>query len=733
MGRLAGGLAGAEFGATAGVLAGGAALSAGLSGALSLAIPVIGTIVGALIGSKVFKTSVGIQGQGIQAGPQSLASIRNQGFQGQTYADVETKKRVFGIAYSTRQSTVTGALDADLSRTFTQIFSNAGDALISASSILNKDLSVITGKVDSFVVNLGKLNLQGLNTEDQQKLFENVVGAELDRLVTEVYPEILAFIKVGEGAGTTLARMTYGIESANMALQILGIQAIKYTDILNKQGDVGGEIVRQSILAVETQDLIKRVIENADGTAQDIVDLYTQLDTLRDTLVNLGVSQNFLNERVLIAAGGTEAFSDSISKFYDKFISEGVKTSIETAKATAAFTSLGVAVPKTREEFVTLFQSLTTRAPESAAALLKVIDSIDTLYTVSEGADKVGQEREGLQRKFDELTMSTSAFTKKWQEVDITKIDVTNRALQRQIWAQENLNTVAKTYASRLEDTTKMLKSQITTLTDYKSALLSSDKTTLTTTEQYARAKGDLDTLQAIISKTAVTPEEVEARNTAISRLTSATDKFLGLSRQLYASGAQYNVDFNSVMGIIDNVNTGLDTQLTDAQRQLEEVKTSNTFLQSIDASSKSTATLLDEYLTAQGSLAIANAAATAAAATAATTTTTATTTANNAAASAAAGTAIQGTLSTDSGVYVMAPPEVQRAVAEQWQKYFSEQASLKTEIQSLNQNIAELQQVVADGAALGAAATDRNTEAIVDALDEGNTFNRFSIKAAVK
>ena len=687
------------FGAAGGML-GGAASSA----LLDFVIPGLGSLLGAVIGSKAFKTSVGIQGQGIQVGPQSLADIRSQGFQGQVYADVETKKRAFGIAYSTRQSTVTGALDADISRTFKQIFVNAGDALISASSVLDKNLSEITSKVDGFVINLGKLNLQGLDTEAQQKLFENVVGAELDRLVTEVYPEIVNFIKVGEGAGTTLARMTYGIESANNALEILGIQAIKYTDILNKQGDVGGEIVRQSILAVETQDLIKRVIENADGSAQDIVELYTQLDTLRDRLIDLGISQNFLTEKVLIAAGGTDAFSDSLEKFYDRFTTDEFKTALETSKATAVFNTLNIAVPKTREAFFTLFQTLSSTAPEAAGSLLKVIDSIDTMY---KSMDKAASERKDLQRKLDELLLSSTQL----RELDILSLDASNRALQRQIWAQQDLQTAAKALQTRLADVTKTITTQLSSLKDYRQSLMVGDKSTLTSIEQYQQAKQNLSELYRTATDKTATDE---VRNVALGKIQGASDQVLGLSRQLYASGAQYSTDQATVIGILDATSADLEARKTDAQLQLDQLEGSNTFLEKIQANTKSTADYIAEFLAAQSVYNVA---------------------ANQPGASRASFAVGTNYVPQDMTADIHRGERIIPA-ADNVTLMASNQ-EMVAEIRQLNQRIVNLEQAIVEGNMINAAATDRNTDAIVVAIESSTDttlqFNRLQKKGTIK
>ena len=52
-------------------------------------------------------------------------------------------------------------------------------------------------------------------------------------------------------------RVASSVEQASYYTDRLNVSAIKYTDILNKQGDVAAEIVRQSVLLVEGNKNIK--------------------------------------------------------------------------------------------------------------------------------------------------------------------------------------------------------------------------------------------------------------------------------------------------------------------------------------------------------------------------------------------------------------------------------------------------------------------------------------------
>ena len=575
----------------------GTAAGAAIGGEIGLALlgpggGVIGAAVGGLLTALgALKTKVNVLGQGIQAGPQTTEQIKQQGFQGSYYADVKKSSSFLGITipFTSSNSTEVAKLDDDLKRNLGLIFTNAGNAIIAGSKVLGENTTQITSKVNSFVYDLGKINLQGLSAEDQQKRLEAVVGAQIDKVVTEILPAITEFALVGEGLGTTLARVVYGVESANTALGILGIQAIKYTDILNKQGDIGGEIVRQSILATETQTLIKRVIENADGSAQDVIDLYTQLDTLRDKIVALGISQDFLTEQVLIAAGGTDKFSDSIAKLYDNFTTDAFKVQTETGKVTEVLTKYNLTLPKTRQGFYDLFKTISTTSPEAAGALLKVLDSIDALYA---NADKISDERKTLDDKLAEAALTNLQL----REREIQKIQETNRIYQRQVWAYQDVQTAAKAYQTSLANTIKTYATQITSLKDYKTSLTSGANTTLTATEQYASAKSEMESLVATIKDAKTTQAD---RDAAVGKLSGVTDRFLGLSKQLYASGAQYSVDFQTVSTTVDDVIGGLQTQKTTAELQLTTLETSEAYLEKIADSSKTTADLLREYNTA--------------------------------------------------------------------------------------------------------------------------------------
>jgi hypothetical protein len=88
-----------------------------------------------------------------------------------------------------------------------------------------------------------------------------VIGAEGDKIAQAAIPGLQDFQRVGEGYFETVVRVASGVETADAALELLGIGAIKFGDVARKQGDISTEIVRQSNAAAEIDRLRARVAE----------------------------------------------------------------------------------------------------------------------------------------------------------------------------------------------------------------------------------------------------------------------------------------------------------------------------------------------------------------------------------------------------------------------------------------------------------------------------------------
>jgi tape measure domain-containing protein len=165
--------------------------------------------------NKLFGNKVSIKGTGISGEKQSLGSIDELGFQGNYYADVVTEKKFLGITRKTTNSTVLEALDEQMAQQFGLIFRGLGDTVTAAAGALGSDLVKVGSDLDNYIVDIGKIDLNGLKGTEIQEKLAAVFGAEGDKLAQAVIGGLEPIQKVGEGYLETLVRAANQLEVVN--------------------------------------------------------------------------------------------------------------------------------------------------------------------------------------------------------------------------------------------------------------------------------------------------------------------------------------------------------------------------------------------------------------------------------------------------------------------------------------------------------------------------------------
>lgn len=335
---------------------------------ISSVLPVIGGLIRSVFSPSVFGTKRTVTGFGLSAGPQSFGSIAADGLNLQEFADIRTKRKSFGVTTSDKTRRVFTDAGDEITNEFTNIFRSIGGSILDAGDILGKNL---TDALNAVIVDIGAVNLQGLTGEALSERLSAVISAEADQIAQAVMPQLQAFQQVGEGYYQTLIRVATGVDVAESATKALGLAAIDYTAIIQKQGDVAVEIIRQSFLAVEqTQAVAGGVYEIVDafsGTSDEIVDLIRQLRDLQDSLVATGKSGADLTTFMIRGAGGADRLADGLDTFFDDFLTDQERAAELTRRASRDFAQLGVSLP------------------DSVAAYRALIDSVDTSTEAGQG------------------------------------------------------------------------------------------------------------------------------------------------------------------------------------------------------------------------------------------------------------------------------------------------------------------------------------------------------------
>lgn len=332
-------------------------LTFGLADTLTFGLfSAIGKALGGLFGTKTT-----VKGQGLFADTQKLGDIITKGFDLFEYVDVQIKKKSFGITTSKKNKTQTSAADAALENQFTLIFSGFYDSILKASTSLGANMDTVKGNLENAVIRLGKIDLQGLNGEQIQEKLEAVFGAAADSLAQQGFAGLDDFQKVGEGYYETLIRVASSVEQASYYTDRLNVSAIKYTDILNKQGDVAAEIVRQSVLLVEGNKNIKGgfydLVNTFDGTAEELSTFIVELRDLQDQLFMTGKNADYLTSSMILSAGGLDSLASGLDAYFE-MLSPAEQAAELTRRLTKEFAIFGKELPSDVKAFRNLVSSI---------------------------------------------------------------------------------------------------------------------------------------------------------------------------------------------------------------------------------------------------------------------------------------------------------------------------------------------------------------------------------------
>jgi hypothetical protein len=150
--------------------------------------------------------------------------------------------------------------------------------------------------------------------------------------------------------------------------------------------------------------------------------------------------------------GGIEGFNRATAFYLQNFYSLEEQRNAMSREFAAAVKDMGLAVPKTKEEFKALVDELTKAGRmEDAATLIGLAPLFVDLQTLKDRIKELGDastlsseelaklnkaesEKDSLQRRHLELTGQTA----KLRKLELAELEPANRALQERIWAIED-------------------------------------------------------------------------------------------------------------------------------------------------------------------------------------------------------------------------------------------------------------------------------------------------------
>jgi len=350
----------------------------------------LGKVLGSIVNA-LFGTKTSIVGQGIYGSAQPLGSIMSGGFDASYYSDIKKTKKFLGISTGSNYSTQYTAADAELERQFSLIFEGFYGAISAAAGPLGLSLGEVQSRLSGFVVNIGKIDLKGLTGAEIQEKLTAVFGAAADNLARTAVPELEQFQKVGEGYFETLVRVASSIEAVTSTISLLGT-------------------------SVEGLSISAKM---------NLFDLF----------------------------GSASDMASATGEYFALYYTKAEQASAQTAQMARVFDSLGLALPQSIAGFRALVeaQDLTTASGQSAyAALIRLAPAFADLVGAAQDAASAAaivDERLSLERRMLELQGDTAAL----RALELAQIDMSNKALQEQVWALEDQQKAADDAANAAE------------------------------------------------------------------------------------------------------------------------------------------------------------------------------------------------------------------------------------------------------------------------------------------
>jgi hypothetical protein len=392
-----------------------------------------GKVLGSILGGKVTTLDTGLT-----ADRASLGTVLAGGIKAKQYTDI---KKDGGWFRSDKTSTTSVTLDAEANAQFTKIIAGLGGSIQEAGKLLGVSGDAFSERLNSFVVDIGKISLKDLKGEDIQKQLEAVFGKLGDDMARFGIGGLEQFQEVGEGYFETLTRIASNYANLDSIMASIGATF----------GATGMESIAARERLLSLTGGIKELGEKSNAFAENFLTEAERLAPVQkyvsDQMAALGLSHVTTADQykkvVLDLANSGALATEAGAKQYAALL-DLAEAFAKTHEATKAVSRSAQDIAAERASLQDQLDQLTMSSTELLTKQRNALDEsnralFDQVQALGEQA-RVAGERAGLQDQLDQLTMSSAQLLAKQRAA----LDESNRALFDQIQAlQAHALTIA--------------------------------------------------------------------------------------------------------------------------------------------------------------------------------------------------------------------------------------------------------------------------------------------------
>jgi hypothetical protein len=467
--------------------------------------------------------------------PQTIGGILGGGINAGSYADVHKEKSSWwGLSKSSSDETKLGEVGDELKRQLTLTVGSMYNAVLDAADVLGKGGSTLEAALQSVALPFERISLMGLKGDEIEAEIQAAFSQLGDAMAQQVAADLAPFQKVGEGMFETLIRVANGVEVATFELEQFGIASIGYGDLLNKQGDVAAELVRESILAAESMAGVAGIMATLDGTASDLAETYGRLKDIQQALVAVGEDPAALNRTMVRGARGLDSLETGLSTYLNAMFTDGEKAAATAAAMSAQFERIGLVMPATNEGLRVMASGLLDGTEAGALLFGQVMALVPQFVDMTDAAKDLAEGyRDHVREALDlvnELQDGINDLRGKARQnlADAVAAVQSNLATLKaaNVTAQANLATARASMSSALQGVAQ-------SIAQASAAVLSAQ-------EQVANARAGITAgyLNALNAEASARDRLAQAQAAHVEAMRSAGDDILAMLRELAGMGS---------------------------------------------------------------------------------------------------------------------------------------------------------------------------------------------------
>lgn len=513
------------------------------------------------IGNALFSVKKSVVDSGLIATAKTLSEIDISGLDVKGYQTIETKKKKMGKT-KTSEETNLFDIEQEIKDQMSNTVLNMADAVRSAASVLGVNGDDFTSKLDGFVVDIGRISLQGLSAEQIQEQFTNIFSKMGDDMARMALPQLEKFQNVGEGYLETLVRVSSTVATVDGIFKEIGqtfnVVGIEGVDAKMKLVELAGGLQELSGLV---KDFYENFYTEAERNAITIQNLKEQFAALNIPMIDLSKESARIDFRNLV-----NSFKDTNSEVY-----------LALLKLAPAFASVTTEIDKAVGAVENLNESLKGLADKAKSAAQSAYTSLEK---------SISAQKSSLKKTLDDKIANLNAQKKAEDEAyESQKAIIQAQSQAAETAYQSQLDTVnaqidlAKEQRDAIQNLFDDISNAIQTLTDGQATLQSTS---------YNFAKSQLDAALLTAKATGVLPNAESFKN-----VTSAVSKVDAAS---FASAFAYNQEKLVTAGKLADLQGIAGTQLAQKDSVIGSLQMA---ISSIEAMKISASTAAETQLTA--------------------------------------------------------------------------------------------------------------------------------------